>query len=68
VVWVICVSCGLQLNGDLALCPHHHISSDNWAAENRIWNDYFMRGKAIPRVPISEREEPAVPLDDPSWA
>lgn len=39
-------SCGSQLSGDAALCPHHHaVYGDNWAEANRIMYDFFHRKK-----------------------
>lgn len=55
----LCASCGLQLSGDAALCPHHHVnySGEDWAAGNRIMCDFFHRGIVPPRVPEPERRE-----------
>ena len=49
-----CANCGLQLSGDSALCPHHLIDTDDWAATNRIMCEFFHRGQEPPR--LSERE------------
>lgn len=58
----LCASCGLQLTGDAALCPHHHcVYGDDWAVANRIMCDFFHRGKVPPRLMPSER-------DDEFWA
>jgi len=58
----LCASCGLQLSGDAALCPHHHcVYGDDWAIANRIMCDFFHRGKLPPRLTQSER-------DDDFWA
>lgn len=54
----LCASCGLQLTGDLGLCPHHHcVYGDDWALANRIWCDFFHRGIAHPRLSPIERED-----------
>jgi hypothetical protein len=58
----LCASCGLQLTGDAALCPHHHcVYGDDWAVANRIMCDFFHRGKLPPRLAQTER-------DDEFWA
>jgi hypothetical protein len=58
----LCASCGLQLTGDAALCPHHHcVYGDDWAVANRIMCDFFHRGKVPPRLAVNER-------DDDFWA
>src|SRR5207247_5228590 len=58
----LCASCGLQLSGDAALCPHHHcVYGDDWAVANRIMCDFFHRGKIPPRLTQMER-------DDEFWA
>ena len=51
----VCASCALQLIGidpDNPICPHHHMSGfpENWAARNRIWCDFFHRGRIPARV------------------
>jgi len=61
----ICASCGLQLAGDSALCPHHHcVFGDDWAEGNRLMCDFFHRGKVPPRLPADEREEDLWPQFD----
>jgi hypothetical protein len=58
----LCASCGLQLSGDAALCPHHHcVYGDDWAVANRIMCDFFHRKKLPPRLAQPER-------DDDFWA
>jgi hypothetical protein len=58
----LCASCGLQLTGDAALCPHHHcVYGDDWAVANRIMCDFFHRGKVPSRLMAGER-------DDDFWA
>jgi hypothetical protein len=58
----LCASCGLQLSGDAALCPHHHcVYGDDWAVANRIMCDFFHRKKVPPRLAQSDR-------DDDFWA
>jgi len=58
----LCASCGLQLTGDAALCPHHHcVYGDDWAVANRIMCDFFHRGKLPTRLIPGER-------DDDFWA
>ncbi len=54
----LCASCGLQLSGDAALCPHHHcVYGDNWAAANRIMCDFLHRGKPPRRLDAAERAD-----------
>jgi hypothetical protein len=58
----LCASCGLQLSGEAALCPHHHcVYGDDWAVANRIMCDFFHRKKVPPRLAQQER-------DDDFWA
>jgi hypothetical protein len=58
----LCASCGLQLSGDAALCPHHHcVYGDDWAVANRIMCDFFHRRKLPPRLAPPDR-------DDDFWA
>jgi hypothetical protein len=58
----LCASCGLQLSGDAALCPHHHcVYGDDWAVANRIMCDFFHRKKVPPRLAQHDR-------DDDFWA
>jgi hypothetical protein len=58
----LCASCGLQLSGEAALCPHHHcVYGDDWAVANRIMCDFFHRKKIPPRLAQQER-------DDDFWA
>ena len=58
----LCASCGLQLSGEAALCPHHHcVYGDDWAVANRIMCDFFHRKKVPPRLTATER-------DDDFWA
>jgi hypothetical protein len=53
-----CVSCGLQLTGDTALCPHHpRAYGDDWAVANRVMCDFFHRRKPLPRLTQSERDD-----------
>lgn len=61
-VMSLCASCGLQLSGDAALCPHHHcVYGDDWAVANRIMCDFFHRKKVPPRLAQPDR-------DDDFWA
>ena len=58
----LCASCGLQLSGEAALCPHHHcVYGDDWAVANRIMCDFFHRKKVPPRLAQHDR-------DDDFWA
>ena len=58
----LCASCGLQLSGQAALCPHHHcVYGDDWAVANRIMCDFFHRKKVPPRLAQHDR-------DDDFWA
>jgi len=58
----LCVSCGLQLSGTAALCPHHHcVYGDDWAVGNRIMCDFFHRRRVPERLSRAER-------DDDFWA
>jgi hypothetical protein len=58
----LCASCGLQLSGEAALCPHHHcVYGDDWAVANRIMCDFFHRKKIPPRLAPPDR-------DDDFWA
>jgi hypothetical protein len=58
----LCASCGLQLSGESALCPHHHcVYGDDWAVANRIMCDFFHRKKVPPRLAQQDR-------DDDFWA
>ncbi len=57
----LCASCGLQLNNNTELCPHHHVMyGDDWAASNRLMCDFFHRGKVPSR--LSKKE-----LSDDFW-
>lgn len=41
----LCINCGLQLRGDLCLCPHHHsIFGDDFALNNRALCNLIHRG------------------------
>jgi hypothetical protein len=61
----ICASCGLQLAGDSALCPHHHcVFGDDWAEGNRLMCDFFHRGKVPPRLAGDEQEDDLWPQFD----
>ena len=54
----LCSSCGLQLSGNAALCPHHHmIYGDGWAQANRIMCDFFHRGFVPSRLTQNERDD-----------
>ena len=54
----VCASCGLQLSGESALCPHHHcVFGDDWATANRLMCDFFHRGKIPPRLGPKERDD-----------
>lgn len=54
----LCASCGLDVYGDTALCPHHHAAyPDDWARANRIQCDFFHRGIAPKRLAESDRAE-----------
>lgn len=55
---VLCSSCGLQLSGNFALCPYHHLVSDeDWARVNRIMCDGIHRKKWPPRLSLAERND-----------
>lgn len=48
----LCASCGLQLSGEAALCPHHHcVYGDDWAVANRMMCDFLHRKWVPPRFP-----------------
>jgi hypothetical protein len=50
--------CGLELSGDVALCPHHHgVYEDDWAVTNRIMCDFLHRGKIPGRLTRQERAD-----------
>ena len=52
-----CASCALEISSDLPLCGHHHTAyADDWAIENRMYCEFFHRGKDLPRLPKHERE------------
>lgn len=54
----LCASCGLQVSGDIALCPHHHCGDlGDWAAANRVLCDFFHRKKAPTRLSCAERDD-----------
>jgi hypothetical protein len=54
----LCASCGLQLSGDAALCPHHHcVYGNDWAVANRIMCDFFHRRKVPPRLAQHDRAD-----------
>jgi len=54
----LCASCGLQLAGEFALCPHHHcVYGDNWAIGNRIMCDFFHRGVVPKRLLQADRDD-----------
>jgi hypothetical protein len=58
----LCASCGLQVSGDAALCPHHHcVDGDDWAVATRIMGDCFHRKTVPPRLAQADR-------DDDFWA
>ncbi len=53
-----CASCGLQLSGDTALCPHHYFAyGDDWARANRIMCDFFHRRILLPRLAKKDRDD-----------
>lgn len=54
----LCAACGLQLNGDSALCAHHHsLDADNWAIGNRVMCDFLHRGKEPARLSHEDRRD-----------
>ena len=51
----LCASCGSNAGEVHEICSHHHmISGDNWAESNRIWCDYFHRGRVLERLTPEE--------------
>ena len=57
----LCASCGLQLYGEFALCPYHHlVYGDNWGMSNRIMCDFLHRGVVPARLTQKERKRRAV--------
>jgi hypothetical protein len=58
----LCASCGAQIPGDGALCPHHDcVYGDQWATANRIMCDFLHRKREPERLEPAER-------DDTFWA
>lgn len=54
----LCAACGLELYSDTALCPHHVATAgEDWAAANRIYCDFFHRGKVSERLTEQERAD-----------
>lgn len=54
----LCASCGLQLSGDSALCPHHHcVYGDDWAVANRIICNFIHRKIEPERLSAAERND-----------
>ena len=53
----LCASCGLELVGTQALCPHHHLSNDEWAGSNRAVCNFIHRGIVLKRLSAEERSE-----------
>ena len=49
-----CSVCAMQLEADVALCAHHHLSEIGWAAQNRIMCDLLHRGIVPPRLSAAE--------------
>ena len=61
----LCASCGLQLSGDAALCPHHHcVYGDDWAVANRIMCDLVHRAIVPRRLAPNDRDQVALVTDD----
>lgn len=60
----LCASCGLDISGDVGLCPHHHrvYSGHDWAATNRIMCDFLHRQRVPRRLTEAELDDelPAV--------
>ncbi len=56
IVMSLCSVCGQRVGGSGALCAHHAaVSTDSWAAGNRIMCNFFHRGIAPPRVCAADR-------------
>ena len=56
IVTSLCSACGQRVVGSGALCAHHAaVSTDSWAAGNRIMCDFFHRGIAPPRLGAADR-------------
>jgi len=54
----LCASCGLQLSGNAALCPHHHyVYGNDWAVANRIMCDFVHRRKVPPGLAQHDRDD-----------
>jgi hypothetical protein len=54
----LCALCGLAINAELDICPHHHSSmDDNWAISNRLICDFVHRGKLEPLPDRGPRDE-----------
>jgi hypothetical protein len=52
----LCSVCGQCVVGSAALCAHHAaVSTDSWAASNRIMCDFLHRGVAPPRLREADR-------------
>ena len=52
-----CASCGLVLASDVALCPHHHVTNDEWAAGNRVMCNFIHRHIVPARLSAEERSD-----------
>ena len=55
-----CSICGATMFGDDALCPYHvsaGADSDDWAAGNRIWCNFFHRGVPLERLKKEDRDD-----------
>lgn len=55
----LCVVCGLNLMGDVALCVHHTcVYGRDWAEANRAMCDFLHRGIMRPGAPPDRKPVP----------
>jgi len=53
-----CVLCGAENSDDVALCRHHTVGDQEWAAVNRLFCDFVHRGIEPEYPETSEDIEP----------
>lgn len=57
----LCAVCRSELTDGTFLCPHHHLAAeDHWAEGNRVLCALLHRGVTPRRLPMGERDNPAI--------
>ena len=54
-----CPICRSEIQGEVCGFHSHDSRSKEWSDENRVWNDFLMRGIELPRI-----EQPTIQEDN----